>query len=82
MSKNKIILLCFYSCLIQISCRFFICPETQTSPSALDNTDFSLPKVEYDINYINPVIISNKVLINNHKEGVDSTKVYYDDWKF
>ena len=82
MSKNKIILLCFYSCLIQISCRFFICPETQTSPSALDNTDFSLPKVQYDINSVNPVIISNKVLINNHKKGGESTKEYYDDSKF
>jgi len=82
MSKNKIILLCFYSCLIQISCRFFICPETQTSPSALDNTDFYLPKVEYDINSINPVIILNKVLINNHKKGGESTKEYYDDSKF
>ena len=82
MSKNKIILLCFYSCLIQISCRFFKCTESEESPSALNNTDFSLSKVNFDINSLNPVIISDKVLINNHKKGGESTKEYYDDSKF
>ena len=65
-----------------MSCRFFMCPETSEPPEALDNTNFSLKPITYSGIPIYQVLISNKVYVNTHKNGVESTKDYLIDAYF
>ena len=79
MAKNKLLILLFCSFIFQISCRFFICPEAQDPPQALDNTKYTLQPVERYQMPLTPVVISDKVLLNNKDNWKESTKDYYKD---
>ena len=65
-----------------MTCKFFLCSVTSDPPESLDNTDFSLKQITYSDIPINQVLISNQILVNNHKYGVESTKEYFQNSRY
>ena len=82
MANVKLTIFLIFSCINLMTCRFFLCPSTSDPPEVLDNTDFSLKKITHSDIPINQVLISNKVLVNNHKYGVESIKDYFQNSRY
>ena len=82
MANIKLIIFLLLSCINLMTCRFFLCPTTSDPPEPLDNTDFSLKPITYSDIPLNQVLISDQILVNNHKYGVESIKEYFQNSRY
>ena len=82
MANNKIKALLLFSCICLISSRLFSCPETNEPPETLDNPNFSFKPVSFNGLSLNPLIISDLVLVNPQNDYVQSNKDYLTDSQY
>ena len=82
MANNKIKVLLLFSCICLISSRLFSCPETKEPPETLDNPNFSFKPVSFNGLSLNPLIISDLVLVNPQNDYVQSIKDYLTDSQY
>lgn len=72
MANNKILILIFYCLIYLVSCRFFQCQENSEPSKTL--SDSTIETVDFHDIPLNPVIISNKLLVNPNNSYVESIK--------
>ena len=80
MTNNKILILIFYCLIYLVSCRFFQCQENSEPPKTLSES--TIETVDFNGLPLNPVIISNKLLVNPNNSYVESINGYYQDALF
>ena len=77
MANYKILLLIFCCLFYLVTSRFIVCPETSDPPETLNF--IPLESVDFFWTSLNPVVLSEKLLINTINNYMESTKNYYTD---